>query len=121
MDKLLGGFWLFLVLGMAPLILGMPWSKGLEGRISYTLSYAIGFFLQLVLFQLAVTPVVFLRGSFVQVVLIDSVLLFGACAWSIYDMKRERLRPPRVGIGRLSVFEILYLCGFLALLGVKLI
>ena len=119
MNKILGCFCLFLVLGMAPLLIGMPWSKALEGRISYTLSYAIGFFLQLALFQLAVTPVVFLRGSFVQVVLIDSVLLFGACAWSIYDMKRDRLRPPRVGIGRLSVFESLYLCGFLALLGVQ--
>ncbi len=120
MDKLLGCFWLFLLLGLLPVILGLPWSKVLEGRISYTLSYAIGFFLQLVLFQLAVTPVVFLRGSFVHVVLIYSILLSGACAWSIYDMKRDRLCLPRVGIGRLSVFEILYLCGFLALLGVQI-
>ena len=120
MDKLLGCFWLVLLLGMLPLILGLPWSKVLEGRISYTLSYAIGFFLQLALFQLAVTPMVFLRGSFVQVVMINSILLSGACAWSIYDMKRNRLLLPRVSIGRLSVFEILYLCGFLALLGVQI-
>lgn len=119
MDKLLGCFWLFLLLGMLPLILGLPWSKVLEGRISYTLSYGIGFFLQLVLFQLAVTPMVFLRGSFVGVVRIFAILLLAACVCSLYFIKKNRLSLLPLKIGRLSVFEILYLCAFLAVLSLQ--
>ncbi len=119
MDKFLGCFWLFFLLGILPLTFGLPWSQVLDGKISYTLSYAIGFFLQLVLFQLAVTPVVFLRGSFVSVVRIFGVLLLMACVCSLYFMKKNRLSPLPVKAGRLSVFEILYLCAFLAVLGLQ--
>ncbi len=119
MDKLLGCFWLFLLLGLLPLILGLPWSKVLDDKISYELSYAIGFFLQLALFQIAVTPVVFLRGSFVSVVRLYAVLLLAACVCSLYFMKKTRLSPLLVKAERLSVFEILYLCAFLAVLSLQ--
>ena len=120
MERLISCFWLLLLLGFVPLIIGLPWARKLDNRLSYALAYSVGFFIQLALFQAAITPVLFLYGKLIHVVLIYSVFLLGVCTWSIWTIQKEHLIPKRISIKRLSGFEIIYLCAFLVVFGIQI-
>ncbi len=121
MEKILSCLWLLLLLGVVPLVIGLPWAHMTDGKTSYALAYGVGFFIQLALFQVAVTPEVFLHGSLIHVVWIYSVLLLSACTWSIWYIRKKHIFPSRIGAAKFSVFEIIYLCAFLAVLGVQIV
>ena len=121
MEKILGCFWLLLLLGVVPLIIGLPWAHRLDEPLSYALAYGLGFFIRLALFQAAVTPAVFLGGRLIHVVLIDAFLLFGVCVWSLRYIGRHHLIPKRLSIERLSIFELIYLFAFVVVLSVQIV
>ena len=81
---------LFILLGLIPLILGLPWTKAIKARYSIAFAYGIGYFIELVLFHIVCFTFASFNGHFSVLVWLYSFLLLFAClACLIFAYKNE--------------------------------
>ena len=111
------------IIGVVPLLLGLPWMFRIEKKISISFAYCVGFFAQFALFQIISIPIVLLNGSFLQIIWVYSFLLLALLAFSLYYLRENigRIKKLKEKIQRLSLFECIYFSAFLILLCIQLV
>lgn len=93
---MLGWFLLFILLGVVPFILGLPWTKIVFARNRLSFSYGCGFFIELALFHIVTICFECLETDFHIITILYSVVLFLSLVASAvlvrkYGNERERL------------------------------
>lgn len=88
-------FVLFLVLGVLPVLLGMPWAKASGARYAAACAYGIGYFAGLALFHVTAFALAVFHVRFLIIIIVYSVLLGLACLGSLARLRRTGALKPR--------------------------
>lgn len=110
--------WLIVLIGLVPIILGMPWTKSLRSKHRYASAYGVGFFVALALFEVISFLITITNGSFFSIVIIYSIVLVAWCLISArYAKKNGLFVKPK--IERLNWTEWIYLIAIAFIIGVQ--
>lgn len=112
--------WIIMLMGVVPMILGLPWTKALNPKHKYCFAYSAGFFMALALYQIVCVPIVLCQGSFRTIVFVYSILVIISCLFCLYYSLKNKLFMQHKSI-RLDWIEIIYLVFFLFILSVQII
>lgn len=115
---------LLLVLGVIPVVIGLPWTKALKPKYFLAFAYCIGFFEELTLFHLIVCPATFLYLSFRFVTVLYSILLFILCVVSLLFIKKYELYKTKKDVQhkeRFNWLEWIVLTALLVTIGLQIV
>ena len=121
---MIGWFWLLIIIGLVPCILGAPWIKRFNPRYSFAFAYGTGFFIELAAFHVIAFPATVLYVPFHQVKTVFSVFLLAACGLSCFVFFKDKpflheLRSKK--IGKLNWLEWVLIIAFLFFTGLQLL
>lgn len=116
----LKALWLVILLGIVPLIIGLPWIKTINPKHKYAFAYSTGFFMVLALFQTVSVPVIIFQGSFTTIVIAYSITLLLCVCFSIWQTCKNDLLV-KLTIRKIHWSEWFYLAGFVFVLGVQIV
>lgn len=120
---MIGYFLLVLVLGVVPVVIGLPWTKVLKTKYTVAFAYCIGFFEELALFHIVVLPATFLYLSLSFVTVLYTVLLIIICLASLIFIYRNKLNK-KTNIffkDHFNWLEWILLIAFFATIGLQIV